>query len=203
MAAQRKNLMQTLAVVVAGIDRLETLVPAVEALGRRHAGYGVKASHYATVGRALLDTLAHRARRRVHARDVAAAWGEAYELLAERDAGGGGRRGGGRPPDGSGLLALHPEQRRDLARGRRRARRGRPRRCRGRAGEARAVAATPSRSWSGSRSGGRRAPRRPGGPAVPPCRAGARLDGELTIARRSGGGPKISPRDFAGAQPFA
>jgi hypothetical protein len=44
MAAQRKNLMQTLTVVVKGIDRLDALVPAVQALGRRHAGYGVALS---------------------------------------------------------------------------------------------------------------------------------------------------------------
>ena len=42
---------------VAGLSHLETLVPAVQALGRRHAGYGVKAQHYASVGSALLWTL--------------------------------------------------------------------------------------------------------------------------------------------------
>ena len=57
MAAQRKNLMQTLTVVVKGIDRLDQLVPAVQALGRRHAGYGVRPEHYDTVGAALLWTL--------------------------------------------------------------------------------------------------------------------------------------------------
>ena len=41
MAAQRKNLMQTLTVVVKSIDKLDTIVPAVQALGARHAGYGV------------------------------------------------------------------------------------------------------------------------------------------------------------------
>jgi nitric oxide dioxygenase len=58
MAGQRRNLMQTLAVVVASIDRLDAIVSAVEALGRRHAGYGVEAAHFETVGQALLDTLA-------------------------------------------------------------------------------------------------------------------------------------------------
>src|SRR5215218_5171597 len=33
MPAQRKNLMQTLTVVVKSIDRLDTIIPAVEALG--------------------------------------------------------------------------------------------------------------------------------------------------------------------------
>ena len=58
MAAQRKNLVQTLTVVVRSIDRLDTIVPAVEALGRRHVGYGVRPQDFTTVGQALLDTLA-------------------------------------------------------------------------------------------------------------------------------------------------
>ena len=58
MAAQRKNLVQTLTVVVRSIDRLDTIVPAVEALGRRHVGYGVRPPDFTTVGQALLDTLA-------------------------------------------------------------------------------------------------------------------------------------------------
>lgn len=58
MAAQRKNLVQTLTVVVRSIDRLDTIVPAVEALGRRHVAYGVRPQHFTTVGQALLDTLA-------------------------------------------------------------------------------------------------------------------------------------------------
>ena len=58
MAAQRKNLVQTLTIVVRSIDRLDTIVPAVEALGRRHVAYGVRPQHFTTVGQALLDTLA-------------------------------------------------------------------------------------------------------------------------------------------------
>ena|SRR5438067_1652457 len=57
MAEQGRKLMQTIAVVVHGLDRLATLIPAVEALGRRHAGYGVRDEHYATVAAALLWTL--------------------------------------------------------------------------------------------------------------------------------------------------
>lgn len=81
MAGQRKVLMQTLAVVVKSIDRLETLVPAVEALGRRHVGYGVRPGHYATVGRALLDTL-ETGLGGAFTPAVREAWSEAYTLLA-------------------------------------------------------------------------------------------------------------------------
>jgi hemoglobin-like flavoprotein len=56
MEAQRKNLVQTLAVVVKSLDKLDQIVPAVAALGRRHAGYGVRAADYDTVGAALLWT---------------------------------------------------------------------------------------------------------------------------------------------------
>jgi hemoglobin-like flavoprotein len=82
MPAQRRNLMQTLTVVVKSIDKLETIVPAVEALGRRHAGYGVQPAHFATVGQALLDTLAVGLGEAFTA-DVREAWTTAYGVLAD------------------------------------------------------------------------------------------------------------------------
>ena len=81
MESQRRNLMQTLAVVVKSIDALDTLIPAVEALGRRHAGYGVQPAHYAIVGQALLDTL-EVGLGDAFTSEARAAWTEAYELLA-------------------------------------------------------------------------------------------------------------------------
>ena len=72
---------QTLSVVVRSLDRLEQIVPAVQALGRRHAGYGVRASHYDTVGQALLWTLGQGLGDgfTLELRD---AWTEAYTVLA-------------------------------------------------------------------------------------------------------------------------
>jgi hemoglobin-like flavoprotein len=81
MAAQRKNLMQTLTVVVRGIDRLDNLVPAVEALGRRHAGYGVRAEDFETVGAALLDTL-EVGLGEAFTMETRDAWLAAYGILA-------------------------------------------------------------------------------------------------------------------------
>jgi len=52
-----RKLVQTLAVIVAALDQLVELTPAIDALGRRHVGYGVSAAHYETVGEALLWTL--------------------------------------------------------------------------------------------------------------------------------------------------
>jgi hemoglobin-like flavoprotein len=57
MEEQRRKLMQMLAVAVAALDRLETLRPALEALGRRHIDYRVENRHYSLVGSALLWTL--------------------------------------------------------------------------------------------------------------------------------------------------
>jgi hemoglobin-like flavoprotein len=81
MAAQRKILMQTLTVVVKSLDKLDQLVPAVQALGRRHAGYGVREEHYATVGAALLWTL-QQGLGDSFTPPVRAAWAEAYGILA-------------------------------------------------------------------------------------------------------------------------
>lgn len=81
MAAQRKVLMQTLTVVVKSLDKLDQLVPAVQALGRRHAGYGVREEHYATVGSALLWTL-KQGLGAAFTPAVRESWTEAYGRLA-------------------------------------------------------------------------------------------------------------------------
>jgi hemoglobin-like flavoprotein len=81
MAQQKKILMQTLTVVVKSLDRLDQLVPAVQALGRRHAGYGVRASHYDTVGAALLWTLG-QGLGDAFVPELEDAWAEAYSVLA-------------------------------------------------------------------------------------------------------------------------
>ena len=78
---QGKKLMQMLTVVVRGLDRLDQLVPAVEALGRRHAGYGVQDAHYHTVASALVWTLG-KGLGDAFTPAVKAAWIEAYTLLA-------------------------------------------------------------------------------------------------------------------------
>src|SRR5688572_13851961 len=57
MKEQGRKLMQALTVTVHGLDHLETTVPALQALGRRHVRYGVRDQHYDTVAAALLWTL--------------------------------------------------------------------------------------------------------------------------------------------------
>lgn len=81
MKEQGRKLMQMLAVAVNGLDRLEELVPAVQALGRRHLGYGVEDGHYETVGEALLWTL-QQGLGDAFTADTRQAWAEVYGLLA-------------------------------------------------------------------------------------------------------------------------
>jgi hemoglobin-like flavoprotein len=81
MREQGRKLMTMLQVVVNGLTRLEALVPAVRALGRRHVGYGVTDDHYATVGAALLWTL-EQGLGAAFTPEVSGAWAAAYTLLA-------------------------------------------------------------------------------------------------------------------------
>jgi hemoglobin-like flavoprotein len=81
MEQQRRKLMQTLAVAVAALDRLETVRPALEALGRRHVGYGVEDRHYELVAAALLWTLKQGLGDQ-YTDSVRDAWTAAYGILA-------------------------------------------------------------------------------------------------------------------------
>ena len=81
MAEQRKKLMQMITAAVKGLDRLDQLVPVVQNLGRRHAGYGVQDSHYDTVGAALLWTL-EKGLGPAFTPETKEAWVTVYGLLA-------------------------------------------------------------------------------------------------------------------------
>lgn len=81
MKEQGRKLMAMIAFAVKGLTRLEQIVPGVQALGRRHAGYGVKDGHYATVAAALLWTL-EQGLGEAFTAEVREAWTAAYVLLA-------------------------------------------------------------------------------------------------------------------------
>ena len=81
MDQQRSVLMQTLAAVVRHIDRLDEMMPEIEALGRRHAGYRVEVEHYATVGSALLWTL-EKGLGDAFTDETAHAWADAYRRVS-------------------------------------------------------------------------------------------------------------------------
>jgi hemoglobin-like flavoprotein len=82
MQEQGRKLMTVLRLAVAGLSRLEALLPMVQQLGVRHRSYGVKDAHYATVGAALLWTLQQGLGERFTP-EVQAAWTSAYTLLAD------------------------------------------------------------------------------------------------------------------------
>jgi len=81
MAEQGRKLMAMINTAVTGLDNLEAIVPAVQAMGVRHAGYGVQDGHYDTVGVALLWTLG-QGLGEDFTPEVKHAWANAYGLLA-------------------------------------------------------------------------------------------------------------------------
>lgn len=81
MEEQGKKLMTMLGTAVAGLRNLEAIIPAVEALGKRHVGYGVEAAHYETVGAALIWTLS-QGLGEAFTDEVETAWVETYNTLA-------------------------------------------------------------------------------------------------------------------------
>lgn len=78
---QGKKLMQMIGIAVKGLDSLNELVPAIQALGKRHVDYGVKAEHYDTVGAALLDTL-EKGLGETFTPETREAWTVTYTTLA-------------------------------------------------------------------------------------------------------------------------
>lgn len=82
LGPQSKKLVQMLALVVNGLDKLDVILPAVQQLARRHNNYGVVDAHYEAVGDTLLWTLRHGLGSDFTA-DVEAAWIEAYGALSD------------------------------------------------------------------------------------------------------------------------
>lgn len=81
MRSQGKKLMTMITTAVNSLDKLETILPAVEDLGRRHVGYGVNDAHYDTVGAALIWTL-EQGLGAAFTADVRDAWLMTYDTLA-------------------------------------------------------------------------------------------------------------------------
>jgi len=81
MKRQGMMLMSMIATAVRGLSNTEALIPMVKNLGRRHVGYGVKDSHYAVVGQALIETLEKGLGKDFDAA-TREAWLGAYSLLS-------------------------------------------------------------------------------------------------------------------------
>ena len=81
MQEQGRKVMSMISLAVNSLARLESIVPAVQTLGRRHAGYGVEARHYVTVGAALIWTL-EQGLGKAFTKETEDAWRAAYGVLA-------------------------------------------------------------------------------------------------------------------------
>ena len=81
MEEQGQKLMSMIGVAVKGLDRLDSIVPAVQRLGARHKDYGVTPADYDAVGQALLWTLGQGLGDAFDS-ETQKAWTAAYGLLA-------------------------------------------------------------------------------------------------------------------------
>lgn len=81
MTMQGQKLMAMIGTAVGGLTQPETIIPAVQDLGRRHVGYGVQDAHYDTVGAALLWTL-ETGLGPAFTPETKQAWAKTYDLVA-------------------------------------------------------------------------------------------------------------------------
>ncbi|HSI02566.1 MAG TPA: globin family protein [Reyranella sp.] len=81
LSEQKMKLMAMLGTAVGALTRLDQLLPAVKALGERHASYGVTAEHFAPVGAALLWTL-EQGLAEDFTLEVKDAWAAVYAVLS-------------------------------------------------------------------------------------------------------------------------
>ncbi len=82
MGEQQRRLIAMLDTAVGRLSNLGAIVPAVQALGRRHVDYGVRDHHYYTVGAALLWTLREGLGEHF-TEQVESAWVSVYTTLAD------------------------------------------------------------------------------------------------------------------------
>jgi nitric oxide dioxygenase len=80
---QGRKLMQVLATIIHRLEHIESLLPSIDDLARRHVQYGVEERHYATVGEALLWTF-DRLLGEAFDEATRDAWAAAYDLLSGR-----------------------------------------------------------------------------------------------------------------------
>ena len=82
MKEQGRKLMVTLKILVAGLDNLSSIVPAIQDLGRRHVRYGVKDADYPFVGEALIYTF-EKGLGDLFTPSLKKAWSDIYAIVSE------------------------------------------------------------------------------------------------------------------------
>jgi len=82
IAEQGQKLMKVLGVVVANANRLDSVIPTVRELGKRHVVYGVKDADYQTVGLALIAAL-QEGLVESFTDEVREAWTQVYTILSK------------------------------------------------------------------------------------------------------------------------
>jgi nitric oxide dioxygenase len=79
---QGRKFMDSLEYTVASLENPQALIPALEAMGRRHVSYGTEPGHYSTLIKALLQTLGECLEKEFTP-EVETAWRLALEFVAE------------------------------------------------------------------------------------------------------------------------
>ena len=82
MRVQGQKLMQTLATVVGSLYQLETLIPTMENLGRRHIAYGVTREQYEPLSDALMWSFSQTLGEEFTPQ-MESAWRSVYKMLAD------------------------------------------------------------------------------------------------------------------------
>jgi hemoglobin-like flavoprotein len=80
MATQKRILLSTLVLLRKSLRDLGAIVPALQSLGVKHAGFGVRPEDYAAIGVALLGTMAELGGAEWRP-EYSAAWAEAYGVV--------------------------------------------------------------------------------------------------------------------------
>jgi len=78
---QARKLMSMVTLVVSKLEKLDTVISEVRALGARHNKYGTKHEHYTAVGQSLIWTLSQGLGERWN-KETEEAWTQAYSVLS-------------------------------------------------------------------------------------------------------------------------
>ncbi|MEP7259313.1 MAG: globin domain-containing protein [Flavitalea sp.] len=82
MEEQHKKLIDMLSMIVGRLHHIDDLANEIQELGKRHAGYGVKPSHYKLVGATLIWTLQQGIGQEWND-EIQDAWETCYETISE------------------------------------------------------------------------------------------------------------------------